>query len=114
MLKSLGYVTVATAGTIKRLTNNESTPATRYPAHSFTVEALPSNTGKLYIGLANMNTSSGVGVLAILSAPASATTGPFASYTFIAPEAPAGVNCADIWLDVQVNGEGAVVSVTEI
>lgn len=110
-LQSYGAVTITTGGTPVRCTNNESVPAARVAVQSFMVQALPANAGIIYVGTsASMNTSSGVGVLAVIPKPASATTGPFPSASFSIVEAPAGINLNEIWLDASSNGDKAYVT----
>ena len=109
-LQSFGKVTVSAAGTIVRATSGQTDPAARVALQSIQFQALPSNTGLIYIGLSTLNKSTGAGVLAVLSAPASATTGAFASASFSEPLAPAGLNLADLYVDSTVNGEGVFIS----
>jgi hypothetical protein len=54
-----------------------------------------------------------VGTFAAIPAPASGTTGAFASQTFTIVNAPGGINLADFYLDVSVSGEGVLISYTE-
>lgn len=111
-LATLGKVTVTTAGTIARATNGQSTPGARVSCQSFMVQALPANTGVIYVGNSAMVSSTGVGVMGIVPKPASNLTGPFPSISFAIVEAPNGINLADIWLDASVSGEGAIISYT--
>ena len=106
MLRSLGKVT-ATAGTPVRLTMNESTPTTRYPAHSFLVEALSTNTGDVYVGTSTMNRTTLAGVYAIIPPP---TANLYLSFTATVSYAPAAFNLNEVYLDVETTGEGALVS----
>ena len=102
MLKSLGKVTVATAGTPVKVT-----PAiTR--CHSILVEVLPTNTGKIYIGDSTMNKSTLVVVFAILAIP---TTNILQSFSATLSYAPDAFDASKIFLDADVNGEGALVSI---
>ena len=107
MLRSLGKVTVTVSGTPIRLTNAEGDPTVRYPAHSFLVEALSTNTGALYVGTRTMDKTSLAGVFAIIPPP---LTNSFPSFSTTVTYAPAAFNLADIWLDAAVSGEGALVS----
>lgn len=105
-LKSLGKVTVTTAGTPVRATLNESVPATRYAVQSFTVFALAGNTGtNIYIGNSAMNKTTLAGVYGI------AVKGSFTNAVII--EAPAGINLNEIYLDADTSGDAALVSATE-
>jgi hypothetical protein len=74
------------------------------------VEVAPGNAGLIYVGTADMVVSSGVGVLAVLPKPTSATTGPFPSVTFSIVNAPAGINLNEIYLDAGTSGDKAYVS----
>lgn len=106
---SLGAVTT-NAGTIVRTTANESDPTRRYPAHSYLVQVFPTNTGLVFVGGSDMDVSTGVGVYATLGAPTSATSTPSSFGAGQANVADA-INMADVYLDVAVNGEGAIVSI---
>lgn len=110
-LKSLGKVTVTTGGTPVRATVNESVPAARVPAQSFLVEANPANTGKIYVGALGMSRTTLAGVHGVVGIPTA--TGTIPSYTASIPLAPAGFNMADFYIDADVNGESALVSLTE-
>lgn len=103
---SLGKVT-ATAGTPVRLTTNESDPTARYGAHSYLVEALSTNTGAVYIGSASLNRTTLAGVYAILPPP---TTNSYPNFSATVTYAAAAFNLAEIYIDVDVSNEGALVS----
>ncbi len=109
-LDTLGKVTVTTAGTIVRATNALTAPTARVGVQSVMVQALPGNTGIIYVGTSAMVVSTGVGVMAAIPKPTSALTGPFPSVSFAIVEAPAGINLNELYLDASVNGEGAYVS----
>ena len=105
-LRSLGKVTT-NAGTLVRLTNNESDPTLRYVAHSFLVEVLSTNTGKIYVGSSTMNRTTLAGVYAILPPP---TANIFSSFTATVTQAAGAFSLAEVWLDVDTNSEGCLVS----
>lgn len=108
-LRSLGRVTVTTAGTPKRATNGESDPSARYPAHAVLFQRdLNTETGNVYImDREDGDPSTGVGVVAILAIP---TENILPSFSATITYAPAGLNLADLWIDSDVNGEGCQVS----
>lgn len=106
-LHALGKVTVVTAGTPVEVTINQTTPSARYAAHSFMVEALPANTGKIYVGFVGLNKGTLANVLAIIPVP---TVNLIPSFSSTIAYAPGGFNLADIYIDADVNGEGALVS----
>lgn len=109
-----GAVTVATGGTPVRATVNQSDPTARVGLQSIRFQVLPGNTGVVYVrmkaGLADDRTVLTV-TLAILPAPASATSGPFAAYE-VAPSGPIGspFNLADFYIDAAVNTNGVLIS----
>lgn len=104
-LHALGQTLVAVAGTPKQL----QVPATINPpsVHAFIIEALPSNLGKIYIGLAGLNKATMVGVLCILPVP-SINLLPTFSMAVSAGANP--LNLRDLWFDADTSGEGVIVS----
>lgn len=114
MVKSLGYVTVAAAGTPVRATNNQADPTLRIGAQSVLFQALPGNGGIVYIGQgAAFDPATGVGVLGIIPAPADPTSGPFPSFVVSIPVPAAGLNAADFYVDASGNDNGVLVSYTQ-
>lgn len=110
---SLGYVTVPTPGTPVRATINNTDPTLRVGAQSITFQALPGNTGIVYVGRRDMDTSTGVGVLGLIPAPSDPTTGPFPSWAVSLPVIAAGLNVADHYIDAAEATDGVVVAYTQ-
>lgn len=112
MLKSLGAVKVAVSGTPVRSTLNQSNPSARLAAHSLLVEQLAANTGKIYIGTLPMDITNPLlpGVSAVLPPP---TANTIASFSATISYAPGGFNMAEIYIDADVSGEGALVSIIQ-
>ena len=108
MLQPIGKFTVAAAGTPTRCTSTQSDPAEAFPCHGVLIQALSSNAGKVYIGTAAMNKSTLANVLAVLPVP---TANSLPSFTAALTLAPNSVDLAKLYLDVDTNGEGALVSV---
>lgn len=113
--KSIGnYVTVTTAGTPVRCTVNQTNPAARVVCHTLFVQQHASNTGKLYLmDRSTGSSSTGLGVLATIPAP-TLSSGvaiilPWVAYTI--PYAPGGGNAADYYIDADVSGDKATVSI---
>lgn len=77
------------------------------PIHAFLIEVLPTNTGRIYVGLAGMNKTTFVGVLAILAVPTANLLPTFSAAITIAPN---GLHMEDLWIDAEVNGEGIIFS----
>ncbi len=119
-LQSFGIVTVTAAGTPVQATANVL-PAlqTGEPVQLQTVriQAMPGNTGIGYV-FAGMTATpadhrtDGVGLIGVIPAPASSTSGPFGSVEFTIPVIPNGINLRNIWLDTSVNGSKFIVSGT--
>jgi len=108
MWRSLGKVTVTTAGTLVRATNNETSSTARFPCQSLLFEQWPGNTGKIYIcDRQNAVAATGVGVLAVLAPP---TATGYPSCGVGVPTAPVPFNAVDFWIDAEVDGEGVLVS----
>lgn len=115
MVQSFGQLTVATAGTPVRATQNLQSPSAReILVQSFLVQAAPENTGVIYVMA--RDTSPGddrttrAYVVAILGAPASAT-GPFPGSSYVAPAAGGkAVDLRHVWIDASVDGQKAIVS----
>jgi hypothetical protein len=104
-LKSLGKVVVTTAGTLVRLTMNETAPAARYGCQALYIRGLAGNTGDVYIGTSVMVRSTLVGVYAIVPKGT--------SLTIDCSNAPAGFNAAELYLDADTNSDSALVSVVQ-
>lgn len=105
---SLGKVAITAAGTPEPATKNQPTPTKRFIVHSFVVEALPSNTGKVYIGINALNKSTLAGVYAILPIP---TTSIIPSFSATLGHAYDAFDMSLIGIDVEVSGEGVLISV---
>jgi hypothetical protein len=106
-LESLGRVAVATSGIPQRLTANRADPTARYPCNAFMVQTWHANTGKVFVGTAGINISTGVGVDAVIPIPTVNTLPTFsASHQY----APAAFNLAEVYVDVEVDGESVIVS----
>lgn len=105
---ALGKVTT-TAGVPVVLAVEATLPSWLHSCHSYMVEVLPTNTGKVYIGDSQaMNRTTFAHVLAWLPPP-TANSAP--SYTATISSAPNGMSVVGHWLDVDNDGDGAIVSI---
>jgi hypothetical protein len=110
---SLGYITVSTPGTPVRVSFNQADPTKAISCNGVLLQALfatngHKNTGLVYIlDRPNPNYTSGVGVLAILGIPTSASMG---AYSASMPAAAAALNVCDFWIDADIAGDGVVAS----
>lgn len=116
-LLSLGKVTCPAAATPVRATANRSDPTARVGVQGFMVQALPTNTGKVYVFVGGAQFSGDhrttlTGALFEVPAPSSATTGPFPTGSIGLQAESTGINMADIFIQVDVNGDGAIIAAT--
>lgn len=108
MLLPLSKFTVAVPGTPTRLTSTQSVPSEKFACHGVLVQALPANTGKVYIGRSTMNRATMTDIIATLAIPTDHTIPSFTAALTLSPNA---VNLADLYVDADVGGEGVIVSV---
>jgi hypothetical protein len=108
MLKPIGRFLVPVAGTPVRLTSTQPNPAETFSCHGVFIQALPTNVGKVYVGTSALNKTTLVGVIAIIAIPTANNLPAFTAALTLAPNA---INLADLYLDVETGGEGALVSV---
>lgn len=107
--RSSGYVTVPTAGTPVRASDNQPQAEAFCPSHALLFQQVSGNTGKIYIlDRANPNMTTGMGILAVLAIP---TTNFLPSASATITYAPQGFNLAEYWIDVDVSGEKCLVSI---
>lgn len=99
-LLALGKVAVTTAATRERLTKSQSVPTARLMATEVVIQASAGNTGSVTVGDSTVVASTGVGAYIVLAKGE--------SHKFGSIMAPAGVNAAEIWLDVATNGDSVV------
>lgn len=104
----LGKLVVAAAGTAVRLTANQSDPAGVLAAHSYMVEALPTNAGPVYVASSSpVDRVNLTNVIAIIPPPATNIYPAFSATDTIQMNA---FNMADRWIDADVNGDGVLAS----
>lgn len=110
-VRSLGKIAVTAAGTPEAATKNETNPTRRLICHSFLAEALPTNTGKVYVGrLGQLNKTTLAGVYAILPIP---TTNVLPSFSVTLNTAYDSFDMSQVGIDADVNGEGVLVSIVQ-
>lgn len=118
MLVAIGKVTIATAGQPKSILSRLNTAQAAKvqalqssglgPVHGVSLQALPGNTGRVWIGDADLNKSTGMGVGHLLPAPSASF---FPSFSVALSSAPNAVSLEGIWLDVDTGNEGVYVFV---
>ena len=109
MLITIGKFTV-TPGVPVRLTSQLTSqpPSEKFACHGVLVQALFSNTGKIYVGDRTLNKATMTGVHGTLAIP---TVNTIPSFTAALTASPNAVNLSDLYIDGDVLGEGATVSV---
>lgn len=122
MVQSFSKVTVTAGGTPVRATSlTGSKPGGRVGVQSLLIQALPTNTGLIYVlreeqinadaTAVGDNRTTLSKVIGIIGAPTSATAHPPALSVSM-PNAADGEDLRKIWIDAGVSGEGALVSAT--
>ena len=117
MTRVVGKITVPTAGTPIQLSAQAAFTAaltraglatTFVKVHAVHFQALPGNSGKVYLGESGLVKATYVLVGFTFPAP---TSGFFPTFGITEETSPAGVDCSVIWLDVDTSGEGLSVMV---
>lgn len=101
MATSLGRFTVPTPGTPVALS------LIRIPCHAVMIEALPTNTGKIYGGDRFNFVKGSSGETFILAIP---TANSIPSFSETISAAPNALNLAGYWIDADNAGDGVLVS----
>jgi hypothetical protein len=110
---ALGPVTTVTAGTpvqvspaLVALFPDPKTDV-NHNVHAVVFAAVPSNTGKVYIGTKGMNKGTLVGVLMVLMVP---TTNLLPTFSISLTLGANAVSLDDLYIDSDTSGQGALVS----
>jgi hypothetical protein len=106
--KAFGAFTCPVAGVPRKL----DLPATQQlkTCHAFSIQALPTNTGKVFVGTAALNKTTLDGVLAIIPTP---TVNLLGSFTSALATGANAIPIDDLWIDVDTGGEGVIFSILE-
>ncbi len=113
MLQVLGPIAVSVPGVPVRLSatvatadaNGFANTPHHFTCHAVLLQALPTNTGRVYIGTQAMNRSTLAGVAAVLAIP---TDNSLPSFSIAHTLAPAGVDLAELYVDADVATEGVL------
>lgn len=113
MIQALGKIVVVTPGTpvaVTSLLPPEGNPAqVQYTrCHGILVQALPTNGGNIYIGDSELDAATLAHCFAILGVPTANFLPTFSAALTITPN---GLMASDFYLDADVNGEGALVTI---
>ena len=122
--KSIGnFVTVSSAGTVTQLTVNRSQPTERLVFNTLFIQQVAANTSPIYVfvktrefPVSSFNKSTGAGLVAVVPAPTLssgiATVLPWVTIT--APMTAGMDDGANYYIDVDVSGNKALVSVISL
>jgi len=108
MLQIAGPITVPVPGSPVSISAALPDPKTRtLKVYAALFQALPANTGKIYIGKSTLNKTTLAGVAAVLSIP---TANLIPSFGMSLTIAPAGVDLTDLYLDADIANEGVLLT----
>ena len=105
---SLGRVTVASPGSPVRATANQADPAKPVLAHSIHIQPVCNNAGHLFIGYSTMDKSTYAGVIEVVPLPSINIHQKFVRSSDCSIN---GLNAADLYVDSDVTGSAAIVSI---
>lgn len=106
-IQALGKITVPTPGTAVAVASLLQ-PLTRSPIiHAILIQVNPANTGRCFVGTKGVVGSTLTNVLGILAVP---TDNFIPTYSAALTIAPNGLSVNEFWIDVEVGGEGVIVS----
>jgi hypothetical protein len=108
MQESLGVIRVPLVGVPMRATGNLPVPTDRCAVHAILFQALPENTGRVYIGISGMNRSTKAGVLGTLAVPTANSIPTFSMALTLSPNA---IHAHDLFIDADNNTDGVTIAV---
>lgn len=102
---ALGKIPVPVAGTPVAV---PVPPSINPPScHAVIIEALPGNTGKIYIGLVGLNKTTLAQVLVVLPIP---TVNLLPTFSIALTVAGNAINLGQFYVDADISGEGVLIS----
>jgi hypothetical protein len=75
--------------------------------HAFIIQALSTNAGKIYVGVAGLNKTTLAGVLVVLPVP---TVNLIPTFSVSVTEGANALSLSDLWIDADNSGEGVTIS----
>ncbi len=110
MLRPIGKVTVPVPTTIVQVISvlGVRDAQREDSVHGVMIQALPGNTGKVFIGTSALVAATHVGVIAILGVP---TTNILPSFSAALTIAPNAIALKDLWIDADASDDGVIVTV---
>lgn len=108
MMRALGKVTVTTPGTPVPITSILPGDLTPAAVHSVLVQAVPANTGAVYLGAAGLTKATLANCYMVLATP---TVNSVPSFSAVHNLLGQGVQINDMLIDADVAGNGVIVTV---
>jgi hypothetical protein len=108
MQESLGVIRVPLVGVPMRATGNQPVPTDRCAVHAILFQALPENTGRVYIGTSAMNRVTKSGVMGTLAVPTANSIPTFSMALTLSPNA---IHAHDLYIDADNNTDGVTIAV---
>lgn len=107
MIDACTPITITSPGTPQQVTI-PAAPTNR--VYAISIQALPSNTGKIWIGKSTMKkgASPPSGVMAVLAVP---TTNIIPSFSASIALAAGGITATDFWIDADNMSDGVVIAI---
>jgi hypothetical protein len=108
MLRALGKITVTTPGTPVSISSILPPDLTSPAVHSVMLQAIPANTGNVYIGSTALNKTTLAGVYSILAIP---TANSVPSFSAVHNLFGQGIQLNDMMIDADNAGGGVIATV---
>lgn len=108
MIQALGKITVPVPGTPVQAAAGLAAEERQLKCHAVLFQALPTNVGKVYIGLAGMNKSTLVGVYAVLAVP---TANQLPTFSAALTWSANGLPLSSFYVDADDVDEGALCTI---
>jgi len=103
-----GRVVVPVPGTPVRVTAANADPRQHVACHGIMFQVLPTNTGRVYVGGAQLDRVAVTNVFAMLPAPSSTQ---LPNFSAAITQAPNALGVEEFWIDADNAGEGVIVTI---
>lgn len=108
MIQAIGVLRVAVPGTPVRATSGQANPAENLRCHGVLFQALPTNTGVVYVGDQALTPGAFTGVFGMLAIP---TTNLLPSFSAAVTISTNSLSLEDFYLDAAVANDGAICTI---
>lgn len=108
MNRPVGRLIVAVPGTLVQATSLEPDPTKPLSCHAVLFQALPTNTGRVYVGTWQLERAALANCFAWLPIP---TVNQAPSFSVALTIAPNALKLNDYWIDADVAGDGVIATI---